>query len=612
LSKQSRAKARKVRAATRLPAAFRTALPAFLLITAACLAYANAWPNTLIYDDKLYLDYQRFTELSAIPRYFLEHAWAAGGVDSGLYRPMLLVSITLDANLFGDWYAGYHLVNILLHAAVTVLLYAFLARLLALDERTAGSSAYVALLAALVFAVHPVHTEVVNSVFNRSILLAALATLGGLWWLLRYLVSRPILAWAGLFLAYLLAMFCRETAIALPGMAAVLVLLYTDGELTTRIRKVLPVFALLIPMIFYLQMRSNALAVVTLDPESIETTITGVTGQLDARRLLQGEMILGAAGVWLQAFGVLLWPFYMRINYSGIPSYLQWAGILLHIGLLGLAMFRLSRGHRGLLAGLAIFYLDLLPSSHLLSTGDVGPHLSARYLYVATAGLMIAVSYALSYVQHRFDRLLAAAPVLLSLLILAPVTWARNADWADEVALFKSDYRWGNPSGHVLKRLTGAYFMKRDFPSVIEICDANRDRYGRNDTYGTFTLHCASALSYSGRLTEAERLYMAAISIESSRRMAHSNLAQHYLRQGRWDEAKIQFEKAIEAEKDPARKAYSTGYMLAHLYPRDREKLLEARAYFEEALAMQPHIRKAQSWLDRINAALETAPDSEQ
>jgi tetratricopeptide (TPR) repeat protein len=586
-------------------------LPALLLVAVTCLAYANAWPNTLIFDDKPFLDYQSFTDFSAIPRYFTENVWATRGLRSDLYRPLLSVSVTLDARLFGDWFAGWHLVNILLHAAVTVLLYAFLARLLAMDERTRASSAFAALLAALVFAVHPMNTEVVNSVFNRSNTLAALGMLGGLWWLLRYLESRPLLAWTGLFLAYLYALFCREIAIVLPGMAAILVLVYADGGLSIRIRKTLPVFTLLIPMAFYLHMRDSALVGATPDPDSIETAISAVAGQLDARRLLQGEMILKVAGMWAQAFGVILWPFEPMVHYSSAPRVLRWAAIFIHLGLLGLAVFQFTRGRKGLLAGLVIFYLGLLPSSRLFGGGDVLPHLSLRYLYGAAAGFMVLVAYALSYLQHRFDRLLAAAPVLLLLLVLMPTTWARNASWADEITLFETDYRRGARSGHLLRLLTGAYLKKSDFPKVIEICDANRNKQVP-DSNGMFTLHCASALSYSGRHEEAERAYLVAAMSKTSRRLAYSNLAQHYLRQGRRDDARVQFEKAVEAESDPALKAYQAGIMLTHVYTGNPEKWRQARDHFEEALRLQPGMSAAQDWLHRIDRALGEEPAGEQ
>jgi hypothetical protein len=51
------------------------------------LAYANAWPNALVVDDKLFVDYQSFSDYSAIPRYFSEDAWAERNLSGGLRRP---------------------------------------------------------------------------------------------------------------------------------------------------------------------------------------------------------------------------------------------------------------------------------------------------------------------------------------------------------------------------------------------------------------------------------------------------------------------------------------------------------------------------------------------
>ena len=587
----------------------KAVLPVVLLAVITCLAYANAWPNVLLVDDKLFVNYEAFSDFSAIPQYFTEDAWFARGLSSGLYRPLLFVSITLDANLFRDWVAGYHLVNVLLHVVLTLLVYAFVARLLEMDDRTAISNAYIAFLAALVFAIHPMHTEVVNSIFNRSILLAALGSMTGLWWLLRYLESKPLLAWTGLFLAYLFALFCRETAIVLPGIAAALVLIYSGGNFPKRVRKCLPVLILLIPMVFYLVMRDMALSFSEIGPTQSETSFSSVVAQIDSSRLLEGEMILDAAGTWVEAFGVMLWPFEPKLSYPDPPRYLQIAGIFIHLGLFALALFQFRRGHKGLLTGLTIFYIAILPSSRLFGAGSFAPHLQERYLYMPSLGLTVLLAYALSYLNRRFDRLLAAAPVLLCLFVLIPVSWARNAEWSNEITLFESDYSRGVHTSYLLRLLTAAHLRENNFNRVIEICEAQR---AEQKIFGSFSTHCASAFSYSGRHDEAVQAYLVGTQYESSRSLAHSNLAQHYMRQGRWQEAKIQFEMAIEVEKKPADKAYKTGYMLVHLYTNEREKLLEARAYFEEALRLQPRLSTAQSWLNRVNQALGKAPESEQ
>jgi len=84
------------------------------------------------------------------------------------------------------------------------------------------------------------------------------------------------------------------------------------------------------------------------------------------------------------------------------------------------------------------------------------------------------------------------------------------------------------------------------------------------------------------------------------------------MRQGRWDDAKIQLEKAVDVEKNPGIKAYRTGIMLVHLYTNDSEKLLQARGFFDEVLRSEPRNFQAQSWLNRLNQALGTTPGSEQ
>jgi len=580
-----------------------------LLAVITCLAYANAWPNALIVDDKLFVNYEAFSDFSAIPRYFAEDAWFARGASGGLYRPMLFVSITLDANLFRDWFAGYHLVNVLLHVVLTLLVYAFVARLLEMDDRTVSSSAYIAFLAALVFGVHPMHTEVVNSIFNRSILLAALGSMTGLWWLLHYVESKPLLAWAGLFLAYLFALFSRETAIVLPGIAIALVLIYSGGNFPRRVRKCLPVLILLIPMVFYLVMRDRALTTSEMGPKQNESSFSSVVAQVDSSRLLEGEIVLGVAGTWVKAFAVMLWPFEPKLSYPDSPRYIQLAGIFIHLGLFALALFQFRRGHKGLLTGLTIFYIAMLPSSRLFGAGSFDPHLQERYLYMPSLGLTVLLAYALSYLNHRFDRLLAGAPVLLLLFLLTPVTWARNTDWSNEIKLFESDYRRGVHTSNLLRLLTAAHLRENNLNRVIKICEAQR---AEQKIFGSFSTHCASAYSYSGRHEEAEQAYLVGTQYKSSRSLAHSNLAQHYMRQGRWQDAKIQFEMAIEVEENPADKAYHTGYMLVHLYTNDRDKLLEARGYFEEALRLQPRLRTAQSWLNRLNQALGEVPEGEQ
>ena len=579
-----------------------------LLFAAVCAAYANAWPNDLIFDDKPFLDYKRFDDWSAVPEYFSENAWAARGLSSNLYRPLLWTSITLDASLFEDWFAGYHLINILLHACVTLCVFGLLARVLSMDDHTAKFSIPAAFFAALLFAVHPVHTEVVNSIFNRSSILSALGMTIGLWWLLRNLETRPVRGWTGLLIAYTAALFCRETAAVLPGIAAVLVLLYAHGDGQARLRKTLPVLLLLVPLAAYLVAREHALAVSALATDSPEDDWTSALRQVDSSRLLQGEVLLRAAGVWGDALRLAVWPVGLQVSYEAPGRAASWIALAVHVILLGAAVFRYRRGRKGPLAGLLIFYVALLPSSRLIGDDTILPHLNARYLYEPMIALALLAAYGLVHLRSRFDRTLAAVPVVLAVMLMTPSTWARNVQWTDEKMLFESDYRKGVRTTNLLRLLTAVYLREADFPRVAEICDAHPEITA---TSGNLSSHCATAYSYLGRSEDAVTAYRISAESPRERRRAYWNLGKHYLRQQDWEMARSNLERAVEAEQNPARKAYYAAYMIMLLYPATPEKWLEARAQLEQAVRLQPGYGEAQALLDQINQAVGGLPSGE-
>lgn len=591
----------------------RPVLPFLLLAAAALAAYANAWPDTLVVDDKLFAGHERFADLSRLGDFFRESAWAAGGANESLYRPLLMVSVAVDAALFGDRFAAWHLVNVFLHVLATLLVYLLLRQLLRLSAAPDEPGALVALLAALVFAVHPVHAEVVNSIFNRSELLAAVGSAGGLWWLLRYLHARPALAWSGIWLAYCFVLFSRETGIVLPALAVTLVWIHTEGSFGAKARRCLPALAMTAPGLVYLALRARAVA----PPLSLPLSLPGpqdalaaddplgVSRLLASGGILQWDSVMHVAGIWLDALRLMVWPRPLLLYHPGPDQATQIAGLLLHLGLLAAALYLYRRKRPGLLAGLAIFYIALLPSSRLIGSDGAIPHLAERYLYLPSIGLALLLALGLRYLLRRGDRLLAAAPAVLAVLLLTPQTWARNADWSSEVALHEHDYRNGVRAWGSLRLLTAAHLLERNYDRVVEVCRANENAQRESGQLG---VHCGTAYALSGDPQQAEQAFLAATEDPASRTRAHSNLARLYLTQGRRDEARAQFELAVESERHPATRAYREGLMLASLYPEDRARLLEARAHLEEALRLQPRLELAISELEQVEHKLERLP----
>jgi hypothetical protein len=294
----------------------RSLLPLLLLAVVTFAAYWNAWPEALVLDDKKFAGQERFAELSRLPEFFRESVWATTGYDDKLYRPLLLVSFAIDATLFPDRVAVWHLVNVLLHVLATLLVCLLLLRLLSLSVPQGESPVLIAVLAAVVFGVHPVHAEVVNSIFNRSILFVTIGSTAGLWWLLHYLDSRPVLAWTGIWLAYWLVLFSRETGIVLPALAVALVWIYSNGGWRQKIRRCLPALRMAVPLLEYLTLRARAI------PPPMPLTggeagdPLGLTDLVASGGILDWSSLMRLAGVWLDALRLALWPLPLLLHHT--------------------------------------------------------------------------------------------------------------------------------------------------------------------------------------------------------------------------------------------------------------------------------------------------------
>ena len=186
-----------------------------MLLTGVCLAvYANALPNPFHRDDvTIILRDPRVGGFQA-RELLTGNYWYLGDTDR-LYRPLVLLSYAANWAISQEPWT-FRVPNLALHAGVCI-------TVLALIRRVYGSYR-AALIGALLFAVHPLHTEPLNAVVGRADLLVTLFVLGaavlywddastdkgGLW--------RPLAA-AGLFAGGLL---CKENAVTLPGLVALL------------------------------------------------------------------------------------------------------------------------------------------------------------------------------------------------------------------------------------------------------------------------------------------------------------------------------------------------------------------------------------------------------
>ena len=134
------------------------------LLAIVVLAYSNTLVNSFTLDDKIYIDLNpQVTDVS------LRGLFAANKL-ANVFRPLTFATLALNWKIGGTRPFGYHLFNLLLHGAATLLFYLLLEAIFFELSQGAPSprDKLVAFAAALIFAVHPIHTEAVSSIVGRA------------------------------------------------------------------------------------------------------------------------------------------------------------------------------------------------------------------------------------------------------------------------------------------------------------------------------------------------------------------------------------------------------------------------------------------------------------
>jgi len=571
-------------------------IPIVLLTAVTVIAFANAWPDALVLDDKFFVGPERTRVLDDARMIFTQDVWGNPESSGALYRPLLLLSFSLENRIFGDWLAGYHLSNIFLHLLVTLLVYGFLRHLLRMTGEQSSSADLYALLAAMIFAIHPVHTEVVNSVFNRSEMMVALAGVGGLWWLLHSIDTRPGKAWFGLAVAYLFGMFSKESAVIIPGLAVALIVLLDPGALIVRIRKCLPVFWLLLPLAVYLAMRVHVLTPPGVDVVEELHVIQGDLTSVGENTLLKAAAVLG------ESLKVIAWPYPLQLYYDWPSAPTMKVYLAFQLVLISASIILLIRGRPGLAAGMAFYYVSMLPASRIHGLGNAVPLVAERYLYFPSVGLAIVLLFGVRALALRFGPGVVATLGMVALLVYGSLTLDRNQDWASDTSLFENE----NLSGQSpLRSLVTAHMQAKNFARVVDICDEKQEEQKR---YFEFANSCALAYNNMGQEEATERTLLLITGFQFYQVETNLILAKFYVRNGRKADAQIYFRQAVELAENPADKAFVEAETLMYLHSNSREKLVEARDYYEQALRLRPGWPVVEMRLKALNSALKALP----
>lgn len=554
----------------------RTLALAAPVVVATFLAYFPALSGGLIWNDLDYVTKPALRSLAGLGR-----IWTQPGATEQYY-PLLHSAFWLQGRLWGQHPLGYHLVTVALHAGAAVL-FALVLRRLAVPG---------AWLAALLFALHPVHVESVAWITEQKNTLSLVLYLAAALVYLRFDATRSRRAYLGALGLFVLSLLCKTVTATLP--AALLVIFWWQrGRLDWRreVRPLLPWFAI-----------GAAMGGFT---SWVERHYVGAEGESFDLSLLERGLVAGRA-LWFY-LGQVVWPRHLNFVYfrwtPDAASAGQW---LFPLGALLLAagLWALRRRTRAPLAAWLFFAGSLFPVLGFVNLyGALYSWVWDHWQYLPDLGLIALLAagltrgWELAPARWRF-----LGPVGAGLLALGlgTLTWRHTKIFHDNETLFRATLA-GNPDCWMAHYDLGNLLAKTPAvvpEAIIHFQETLRLRPG----YAGAHINLGVVLAgLPGRSAEALAHLVAAVQSEPNNAKAWYNLANlRAATPARASEAIAAFERALRLQPDFADAHNNLGQLLATRPGRETDAL----AHFEAALAQQPGLASAHNNLGNLLANL--------
>ena len=594
----------------------RTLLWLFLaLLAVTLLAYLPAWHGGPLWDDDAHLtrvDLQSATGLWRI--------WFELGATQQYY-PVAHSAFWVMHALWGDATLGYHLVNIALHATSAWLLAVILRRL-----NVPG-----AMLAAMIFAVHPVHVESVAWMTELKNTLSGLFYLVAAYVYLRFDEDRRRSDYLLAFGLFVLALLTKSVTASLPA-ALLIVFWWQRGRLRWRedAQPLVPFFAIGIGA--------------GLFTSWVERTQIGAEGVAFQISMLERLVIAGRA-VWFYA-AKLVWPtdllfVYPRWTPSAAPVlFLFPLAALLVVGV----CWWLRTRTRGPLALVLFFGGTLFPALGFVNVYPfVYSFVADHFQYLASIGLIVGASVLVTRLAQRVSQAPEAA-MACALIIGVPLTgltYLQSQQYADAETLYRTTLA-KNPNAWMAHINLGWVYLKEqrfelaitetrealrlkpDLPqaqnnlgtsllglnrfdeAIVAYREALRLKPSDQEVKSNLGLalqRAGDAQQDRGQIAEAVATYLESLQVSATNAETHHNLGSAYARLGKWDDAIGHYEETLRLNPTSARaiRNLSRAHNSRGIEFAEAGKMAEARADFSAAVQLDPDFMDARVNLSRAS-----------
>ena len=547
----------------------------FLILAAvAALPYLNSLPNSFVYDDfdqVLANPYLRnFHHLREI---LTSSVWSFMGDFRGstnYYRPVMLLGYLLCYQTFGPNAWGFHLANFLVNVGVVLLVFLVTLRLF--------RSTSVAMAAACIFALHPIHSEAVDWIAAVTELELAFFYLLTFWFFLASARARGKLSvplQAAMAASFALTLLSKEQAVTLPFLALIYEHFFREDRAgTSKIQKLQRYGVLWLLSLVYLAFRVRYLGGFA---PSVERTGFGTTDLMVSALALMGRYC------WKLVWPVELCGYYpFPAKVAALHPWALWGALALMI--CAVVFWVLLKLNRQAAFGMVWLFATLAPVLNV--RWMTSNPFAERYLYLASVGFCWMAGWAateawklLSARGSRWRIALPLAAALAATLSAARIL-ARNRDWHDNLTFYIATLKVSPDAYYIHNNLGTVYWAMGDVPAAKkEWLEALRLA-----PESEFVLHNLGLVANKEKeYPQAETYFLHALAIRPNYMDAHLDLGQTYAAVGMFDKAETEM---IAAEKlSPLSvRAHNT---LSEFYL-DRRQLGESEAQARRSVEIEP------------------------
>jgi protein O-mannosyl-transferase len=424
-----------------------------ILVSAA--AYLNTVGHQFVMDDQSIITKNKFTQqgFGGVIDHLTHSYWFGyNGKNEGNYRPITGVSFAIEHALFGDSAAIGHLLNVLFYTLLCSMLLLWLNRIGWLDPTFN-------MVLVLLFAVHPVHTEVVANIKSRDEIYCFLFLILSLLYFQKWLESANVkaLAISGLWL--LLSLLSKETSVAMLPVYLVVAFRKKANWGEALKATIGPSIATAVYLLIYFGVTR------IMDKTEFDVLDNALVQQADSMDLL-------ATKFWIVGsyFKLLLLPTPLFYDYgfntvqiSSLSDPLVLISLAVLVGLFALFIVKVRKiqelESNSWLLALGFLLLPLVPVTNFVV--NIGSTMAERFLFMPSFGFLLLVFLFIARFVASRQKVMIVSSSLVALLFFS-MTINRNEDWQSNETLYVADIEMLPNGALAHQRLATVYQIEGD------------------------------------------------------------------------------------------------------------------------------------------------------